>query len=294
MLERLVIRGFQRHRNLTVEFDPLVTVLVGKTNIGKSSVLRALRWLALNLPNGDGFISHGKTSCSVTLELDGHVIKRKRGRGINYYWLDASRYVAFGQATVPPDIAQLLNVGPATFQRQLDPPFWLTLPPGQVSKELNGVVSLEVIDRTLAHAASGARLTKYEVESTRARLAQVREQRDRLGFVPQLREEFTKITSMVNILEQKRVKTAQVGLLLKTIPKPVRGVDRGFTTLFCETGRVAKRLGIVRELVEQLEPLVRSAYRCRTGIEVLERRIRSDERELANFLRGRCPACGRK
>ena len=58
-------------------------MLVGTSNVGKSAVLRALRWVLMNNPAGDKFITHGKDVAKVILELDnGLKIERERGRGL--------------------------------------------------------------------------------------------------------------------------------------------------------------------------------------------------------------------
>ncbi len=70
MLERLHVR-YQAHDPFALDFDPLVTVLIGPSDAGKSSLLRALRWLATNRPEGDSFVPWGGTKASAVLTLDG-------------------------------------------------------------------------------------------------------------------------------------------------------------------------------------------------------------------------------
>ena len=81
MLESLDITNFQKHSTYHIDFDPYLTVLVGPTNIGKSSLLRAIRWCMLNTPSGDSFIKQGESFTSVKLKVDNHTIERKRGKG---------------------------------------------------------------------------------------------------------------------------------------------------------------------------------------------------------------------
>lgn len=87
MLHKLVIQNFQTHKDLGVTLGPHVTTIVGTTDAGKSSVLRALGWVALNRPTGDAFIRDGARAVSVELGTEKHDIIRERGPGKNTYVL---------------------------------------------------------------------------------------------------------------------------------------------------------------------------------------------------------------
>lgn len=55
---KLRIQNFQAHKDTTIEFDRITTI-VGPSDIGKSAVLRALKWVAKNEPNGTSFVRDG-------------------------------------------------------------------------------------------------------------------------------------------------------------------------------------------------------------------------------------------
>jgi len=57
MIKTLSIQNYQSHKDSTLEFDPGVNVIVGSTDSGKTAIIRALRWLIWNRPNGDSFRS---------------------------------------------------------------------------------------------------------------------------------------------------------------------------------------------------------------------------------------------
>ena len=48
MLKRLRIKNFQKHGKVDISFDPHVTCIVGDSDAGKSSLLRALHWFLTN------------------------------------------------------------------------------------------------------------------------------------------------------------------------------------------------------------------------------------------------------
>lgn len=183
MLQKLIIHNFRVLRHLEVVFAPRVMVLVGPTDQGKSTTLHALRWLCTNQPSGDDFISWGEEECWVELWVDGHVIRRTRGKGVNSYTLDGEIFVALGQGTVPQAIQQILSVHPFTFQQQHDAPFLFSLSPSQVAKELNQVVNLSVIDAALENITAKVRKGKARVELTQERFDQAHEELQNLAWV---------------------------------------------------------------------------------------------------------------
>ena len=161
MFDRLSVKNFQAHSKTIVDLDPHVTTIVGRSDVGKSALLRALRWVCLNDPQGTEFIKTGKKLASVTLDVDGHRIKRIRGKA-NQYKLDDEVFVAF--KTVPPEnVSSVLRVTELNFQEQHDGPFWFSEAPAAVGKQLNAIVDLSVIDSTLAKLAKNLRSTKSAV-----------------------------------------------------------------------------------------------------------------------------------
>jgi DNA repair exonuclease SbcCD ATPase subunit len=152
MIESLLIKNFQAHDKYRVDFDK-VTTIVGPSDVGKSSLIRALTWALTNAPNGSAFVKTGESSCSVKVIVDGHSVVRSRAKSINEYKLDGEEYKAFGTA-VPEDIAKLLNVLEVNLQGQFDSPFWVSLSAGEVSRRLNEVVDLSMIDKCLSLSKS--------------------------------------------------------------------------------------------------------------------------------------------
>lgn len=148
MLERIRIQNFQAHDKLAINLDPGITTIVGPSDVGKSAVIRALRWVLTNQPQGTAFIRHGSKGCTVAVDLDGRNIIRRRGGSLNSYELDGQELKAFGTG-VPDLVARLVNMGPNNWQGQHDAPFWFSESAPQVSRELNAVVDLGVIDDSL-------------------------------------------------------------------------------------------------------------------------------------------------
>jgi len=180
VLEDLYIRNFQTHSKTHVTFSPTITTIVGPSDAGKSAVIRALRWVCTNVPGGAEFVRHDAKGANVKAVFDGVSITRKRGSGgINTYQMDDKVYRAFG-GKVPEDIADFINMGPVCWQEQHDAPFWFSDSPGEVSRQLNTIVDLGVIDDTLR--AVTRMLTDSRTRATMAEETLAREKEAYEGF----------------------------------------------------------------------------------------------------------------
>lgn len=213
MITSIFLKNFQRHKRLKIEFGEGVTTLVGPTSAGKSAVFRALRLVCLNKPNGDAQIRHGQKSFLIVLGVDGHKIKRKKGT-VNVYLYDGQSYRSFGNS-VPRDISELLTVDDNNFQRQLDLPFWFTESPGQVSRNLNQIVDLEIIDTTLANVSKEARDAKAVVDVTRQRHHEARVKRNELRWVPDMLAEWAQVEAAQEKADECAKKGTALAILLR-------------------------------------------------------------------------------
>jgi len=159
VLSSLILENFQCHSRLKIDFDPRVTSIVGSSDVGKSAIIRALRLVCTNHPQGDAFIKEGANKCKVELIVDGRSIKRIRGKSENLYFLDDQRFAAFAN-NVPDPISDHLKIGGVNWQSQHDSPFWFSLTAGQVSREINEIVDLGAIDDALGYVASEVRMAR--------------------------------------------------------------------------------------------------------------------------------------
>uniref|UniRef100_A0A6M3IMF3 Putative ATPase domain containing protein n=1 Tax=viral metagenome TaxID=1070528 RepID=A0A6M3IMF3_9ZZZZ len=151
MIKSITLKNFQSHVDTILELDDGVNIVQGQSDSGKSSVIRALLWLATNRPSGDAFRRHGKKKVSVSVVLDsGEMVERLKEKSSNGYTLDGKSYEATG-TEVPETICNLLNLNDVNVQWQMDAPFLLSESSGEVARQLNKVADLEKIDTALAN-----------------------------------------------------------------------------------------------------------------------------------------------
>lgn len=292
MIESILLRDFQCHHKLRIDLDPLVTSVTGDSDAGKSAVLRALGWTCFNRPSGSAFVRVGAGYSRVDLVVDGRKVVRRSGDGKNEYRLDDGRFSSFGTG-VPPPVADLLNLDPTlNFQWQTDPPFWFGLTPGEVSRELNAVVNLGLIDRTVANLASEHRKARSVVEVTEARLAEARKAQKDLAWVGEANEDLVGVDSVQNDRDGRRMRCDDLsqlldaavvaeGLVHADMPG-VRPLEDVFS-LWRESGEQLHRLG---DLIEEAEEAHAWLTRC-------ENESGRTREALAALTKDRCPLCQR-
>lgn len=159
LIKSLKLKDFQKHRTFKVVFSPTITSIRGATDSGKSALLRALRWICLNDWGGSDFIREGAAEARVEIEAvlskRNALVARSKGKE-NTYELNGDVFRAFA-TNVPEEVAAVLKVTPINFQSQHDPPFWFADTAGQVSRNLNAVIDLSVIDEVLSRAGAAVR-----------------------------------------------------------------------------------------------------------------------------------------
>lgn len=152
MIKRLDLQNFQSHKNTTIEFSDGVNTIIGPSDSGKTSIIRALKWVMTNRPLGDDFIRHDEDQTVVMLGLsEGLVIERAKGKN-DHYKLHSDgnilEFKAFGKE-VPEEITKALNFDDINIQNQLDSPFLLADNSGEVSRHFNKIANIEKIDSSL-------------------------------------------------------------------------------------------------------------------------------------------------
>ena len=210
------LKNFQAHRDLDVDFVPNVNVIVGPTNVGKSSVFRAVRWLVDHKPIS-GLQTFDTDDTRVGIKSDSGIVTRfKNAKGYGYR-IGGEDFVACG-SNQPSEVQQVLGLAEINLQGQHDPPFLLTLTPGQMAKELNRIVDLSVIDKTMTVTTSAVVAAKSQA-SAMDELAKGHESElAKLAWVPQASEDLLQIETLDKEIQRaedsiQRIESAVLQLL---------------------------------------------------------------------------------
>lgn len=204
MIELLQLQNFQRHSKFQVKLDPHITVIVGPSDAGKSSIIRALYWVAFNHPSGISFIKDGSKGSCVTVKTSKDTIKRRRSKTVNHYEINGTKLEALKRGEVPDRVEDALRLNKINFQLQHDSPLWLSESAGQVAKNLNEIVNLELIDNVLASLSKQLRSITSEVAVCSNRLNLASKDRERLEWVSDAEASLLEIEEVEKELDEAR------------------------------------------------------------------------------------------
>lgn len=212
-LKKLQIKNFRAHRKLTLKFGPGVNSIIGDNAAGKSTIIRAIRYVTRNKPSGDSAISWDAKQVKVSLTFGKNKITRTRSKSVNTYRLNKKKvFKAFG-TKVPDEIQKVLNLSDINFQGQHEAPFWFCKSAGEVSRELNSIVNLDSIDKTLSSILSSISKSKVTIGVINERLTEAEDKKKSLSYVKDMNAQLLRIES----LEKARIKNDQRYTLLKEL-----------------------------------------------------------------------------
>lgn len=259
MIKHLEITDFQCHKHFAIDFDPAITVIVGSSDRGKSSIIRALRWASLNQPRGDGFTRDGAKGVSVKVVFDDHEIIRERTANKNQYILDNGvPFEALGGGKVPDPIQAIVNVGDVNFSLQHDPIFWFSLTAGELSKELNKVVALDQIDSSLASIAAELKLAKTTITVTEKRFYEAEAKLKILEWTTEADTNLTALETVESNLAELKQRKSKLQNAITSLEKYDQEIELNVakSNELIRLVGVAESLKVVTEKLEGLANLI--------------------------------------
>lgn len=170
-LSELKVRAFGLHIDKTIAFTPGLNVIVGESEEGKSTLVRALYLLIENSPRGgeklyQSWLTDKKLMIQLKDDAD-NVVKRTRNK---YYLNDGDPLKAFGTG-VPEPVRELFNFKEINWQKQHDRHYLLFSTGGSAGKLLNSATGMsdqetiiDAIKQMLSHSKSEVKRHKKNNE----------------------------------------------------------------------------------------------------------------------------------
>lgn len=269
-LKRITIENFQSHKKTVIEPAPAgqLTVIVGPSDTGKTVIIRALRWLFYNQPQGIDFIRTGATFARVTVEYEsGHKVIRERTVSTNRYKIiapDANTpqvFEGFGNS-VPLEVQEITGIRPVrigdenyllNLAEQLDGPF---LGAKQISsparaKVLGKLAGTEEIDLAGQEVGTDLYRRGQDEKRLKSEIAALEGQIKQFDYLPALKEkveQLQEIMASVKTAQERKTKLENLRFSLETVNQNIT-----------QCNQVIKRwqnLGEVEKAVTQLEQLI--------------------------------------
>ena len=219
-IKKVELHNFQSHEYTEMEFDRGLNVILGNSDVGKTAILRAIKWALYNEPKGDYFIRQGEkdVSCKVTFS-NGVVVERLKTPSKNSYFLvDASgnemRFEGFG-IDVPKEITDVTNMYKVSLDNsnnktilniaeQLDGPFLLNDQASLRASAIGRLIGVNYVDDALRTVVRDNKRTNQEIVELIKNKDDLKKQLDEFSYIKEYKEKFEKITRIRN-----KIKTLQ-------------------------------------------------------------------------------------
>ncbi len=293
-IDRLLIVGFQKHDRREFRFDPRVPVLAGPTEIGKSSIVRMLRLILLNVtPKGD-YVSWGfdrNHAFGLLTFSDGRRIVRRKGPTVNSYRVDGKEVLGAVGKAVPRAVADLGACGPVNFAGQHDAAFWFCLSPGEVARELDAIVDLAVIDRSMAFNAKRLREAEAAEKLTVERVEVARGRRRELKWVVAADRDLREIEAKLDQLDQLDRVCEGLAVMIEEGERAGERLRHARKALHAAGKAVSAVDPAVARKVEDLETLIGRGEEAAEALAAAGKRLARAEAAIAAVAD--CPLCGR-
>lgn len=305
MIKNLSIQNFGSNEKLDLKLDRHITCITGESYTGKSWALRALKWVVQNKPAGIRYITWDSKKASVTIKMGCHKIKRERSKIINSYYIDKTKLQAFGN-NVPDSVAKMINMSSLNFQIQQELPhgdgplFWFALTPGQVSKRLNEIVNLDLIDRILYNLQSESRTAKTTLDVCKERRKEAKEQVEKLAFVEQMKKEWRAISVLIEQTEENEKETTRVKETIDNIEKQQNIVDdmkqhmNKIENDLEELENLNQQIINTENKAQQLEDILIAVENGIQDLKQNRKELRIAKQEYKKISIVRCPKCKTK
>jgi len=298
MISNLNIKNFQSHENTNLSFHKNINVIVGKSDSGKTAIIRALNWLLKNRPAGDSFIQFNKDKIIVELKINDNKIKKIKSKKENKYIIDKKTYKAFG-ADVPDDVNNITLFNPINIQYQLDPPFLLSKSPGEISKYINKIIKFDVIDEALFDAEKMKREYKNEEKILKEQVEDYTNKMNNLNWLEKAIKEFNKLNIKYNNYlkeEDKNKKFFNTIISLKNIDEEIKEINKilkiknKVDILFKDADNHKKQ----KKKNEILNNMIINIKSVQESIDKKTNKIKNLKNKLDEIMPNICPLCGNK
>lgn len=113
MIKKVIMKNFQSHEDTVIQFGDKLNLIVGMSNSGKSSIIRALSCCVANRWQKEQ-VRTGFTYCQVEVHTEKGYVRCQRGQGINrwvvYDGTEQKQYKSIG-TNVPQEVPYILGMG---------------------------------------------------------------------------------------------------------------------------------------------------------------------------------------
>jgi chromosome segregation ATPase len=236
IITQLEITNFQKHEHLLLNFTEGVNTIIGATDCGKSTIIRAIRWTFYPSElKGNDIRKEGtkKTSVKITIKNPDCIIERIKTATVNSYKStvngEEKEYNATG-SSLPADIQKIIKFSPIEIDNdkiilnianQISLPFLLDKSGTFRQKLFNLLTGNDKIDsamqglnKDLLQIGREEKFTKQNIEELEVSLGNIKKQKDDTERLTKL---FTKQVCEIKLLNDKLTSLKECQLNLNKV-----------------------------------------------------------------------------
>lgn len=313
------IKNYQSIKEAELEFEKGLTVIVGSSNNGKSSIIRAIE-SAINNKGGSDFINYGSDSCQVVIE-DGRqniVWSKSRNSSKSYYEINGEVLNKIGQKQIE-DVGNTLRMSEIVvnndkfrlnFWKQLDFPFLVGKTHYQLFDFISKSKDQEIMSNLLNDTSDRHKDTKKELSEVNTEInTRTKDIASLEGEIAELSkyEEFDidAFEKLVHLV--KKIKDAKS--LYEELPSKIETQKAAVQKINVEIDKkhdIIKRTESLMSEIKEIEPVVSrlkdmllsiettdsKILRSEEGIDKINEELKKESKALGAFEI--CPFCQQK
>lgn len=278
MLSRLTLENWQVHESLELTFDPHITIIKGPNDSGKSSIVRALKWVSGHTVRD--FSTHGQDGATVveatyrsrTDPDQVLVVKRVFQKNRYLFYVNG---VSYEGARLPEELEI------ASFICQFDPLFWVASSKRELAEDIDRVTKANVFSAAESWISKERFGLREAISQTRRRLEITEKRLEVLASLPHYQEKVQQLQALVKrrsyygrvfqLFQEARALRRAVA----SPPPPWEPLEQKMETL--------KRISRVLEIYEEAKRLASEKAR-------LLQALHEKHQALSRFRV--CPLCG--
>lgn len=183
MIRGIKLVGFQSHVDTSINLTEGLNVITGPSDSGKTAVIRAVRWVALNEPQGDAVVNQSVGYAQVTIITDTGVVTKVRNKGKVRYEINIDgENISYDKSEIPQEVYRILGINKTSFGDvevvlpfafQLDAPFLISSPASFGGKVLGKICNADTVElavkkssREVSQANDAKRQAEKTIEET--------------------------------------------------------------------------------------------------------------------------------
>lgn len=269
MIKKVILENFQAHEYSEINLSEGVNVICGASDQGKSSVIRAIRWVLENRPSGFAFKRDGAEGPTrVTLVFDDCKIVKERSETENKYTVHEIgkkpiEYKAL-RTDVPEEIRDLTRFGYYNIQYQFGSSFLLDDSAGEVAKKLNNLSGVAIIDDILKETNSRIRTEKAKETATKELLDDLKKKQESFRHLKRLEKFVKEMGVLVKDIEDYKHSR-------EILNNHIINLQRLESTVIVDTAALSKYVVALKGIVKDYSDYVEAKTGLKGNLESLAR-----------------------